>query len=188
VSPPTPLAPASGRPPATPLGQPPGQAASAPAQPQRLSWRTRIVLAQLLALAGGIHLLLTPEHFAERPAYAVFFFAAATWQLWLAGVLVLRADPPAWLYRLGIWGSLAVAALWVTTRTVAPPLPGGQVEPVTVAGVAATAWSWPRCSPWSPCSPPHPAAQPPAGRGSPPAGRCWPAPGSRCCSRWPPAP
>jgi hypothetical protein len=105
----------------------------------RLPWRTRIVLAQLLALAGGIHLLLTPEHFAERPAYGVFFFTAATWQLWLAGILALRADPPGWLYRLGIWGSLAIAALWVTTRTLAPPLPGGQVEPVTLAGVAATA-------------------------------------------------
>jgi hypothetical protein len=139
VSPPGPPGLASGPPPATPLGQPAGQAASAPPQPRRLSWRTRIVLAQLLALAGGIHLLLTPQHFAERPAYGVFFFAAATWQLWLAGILALRADPPAWLYRLGIWGSLAVAALWVTTRTLAPPLPGGQVEPVTLAGVAATA-------------------------------------------------
>ncbi len=112
--------------------------ATAPPPTPGLAWGTRLVLAQLLALAGAIHLLLTPQHFAERPAYGVFFFAAATFQLWLAGVLALRAAPPPWLYRVGIWGSLAIATLWVTTRTLAPPLPGGQVEPVTLPGVAAT--------------------------------------------------
>lgn len=40
---------------------------------------------------------------------------------------------------MGVWGSLAIATLWVTTRTLTPPLPGGQVEPVTLPGVAATA-------------------------------------------------
>ncbi len=103
--------------------RPSGQPATAPPPTSErspgLAWGTRLVLAQLLALAGAIHLLLTPQHFAERPAHGVFFFAAATFQLWLAGVLALRAAPPAWLYRVGIWGSLAIVTLWVTTRTLA---------------------------------------------------------------------
>jgi len=43
------------------------------------------------------------------------------------------------VYRVGIWGSLAIVTLWVTTRTLALPLPGAKVEPVTLPGVAATA-------------------------------------------------
>ncbi len=106
----------------------------------RLPPRSRERLATLaaaltVALAGLIHLVLIPEHFAERFLYGVVFTAMAVFQLNLALALTLRPGPTA--YRLGIWGSGLIALLYVATR-LAPPPGASAPEEVDAIGVAAT--------------------------------------------------
>lgn len=93
------------------------------------------VTALLLATAGVIHLVLTPEHFEEHVLYGVFFLGAATVQLVLAGALVLH--PSALVFRVGVLSSGALIATWLVTRAVEPPF-SSLPERVTFAGVLAT--------------------------------------------------
>jgi len=87
-----------------------------------------------LSAAGGIHLVLTPEHFAEQTVYGIFFLVAAVFQIALALLLALRPGPL--VIRAGVYGNAALIAIWIVTRVVAPPL-GESPEPVTFWGVLA---------------------------------------------------
>jgi hypothetical protein len=91
--------------------------------------------AVTVALAGLIHLVLTPEHFAERFAYGLIFAAMAAFQLALAAHLLLRPGPH--VYQAGIWGSGLIALVYVATR-LAPPPGSAAAEEVTAIGVLAT--------------------------------------------------
>lgn len=98
----------------------------------------RPVVAALAWGAAATHLLLTPEHFAERTVYGVFFLSASLFQIVLGWLLVTR--PSVRVLKAGAGGSLALIATWIVTRAVAPPLsPEGAPEPVTLLGVLATA-------------------------------------------------
>jgi hypothetical protein len=96
---------------------------------------TAWVSAALIAAAGLIHLVLTPEHFREQTLYGVFFLAAALVQLMLAAVLLLRPTP--WVFRVGALSSAGLIGAWLATRAVAPPF-SSLPERVTLAGVLAT--------------------------------------------------
>ena len=98
---------------------------------------TRVILGSVVGLAGVIHAALTPAHFSERAAYGVFFVGAAGFQVTVAAVLLRRRAPAQQVYAIALWGSLALIALWIVTRAVAPPL-GDAPEEVSAAGVAAT--------------------------------------------------
>lgn len=98
-------------------------------------WVGRTLLALLVAGAGAVHALLTPEHFREGLHFGLFFLGASAFQVWLAGALLLRPRPL--VYRAGLWGSGALVATWMATRLIAPP--GAESpEPVDTWGVLAT--------------------------------------------------
>lgn len=91
--------------------------------------------AALLAVAGLIHLVLTPEHFREHPLYGGVFLGAALVQLALAATLAIR--PSRRVYRVAVLSSGGLIGAWVATRAIAPPF-SSLPEEVTLAGVLAT--------------------------------------------------
>lgn len=94
-----------------------------------------LAAAVTVALAGLIHVVLIPDHFAERFLYGVVFTAMALFQLNLALVLVLRPGPRA--YQAGIWGSALIVLVYVATR-LAPPPGADAPEAVDAIGITAT--------------------------------------------------
>ena len=96
--------------------------------------------AALSLLAALIHLWATPEHFGEWWGYGAFFLAAAAAQVLYAPLVLVW--PTRMVLLLGIGGNLAIAALYLLTRTVGVPLfgPGaGEVEGAGFVDLCATA-------------------------------------------------
>jgi hypothetical protein len=95
--------------------------------------------AALSLLAAAIHLWVAPEHFEEWWGYGAFFVALAVAQgLYALGLL---RWPTRSILLLGAAGNLAVAILWLVTRTTGVPLLGphaGEVEGVGVLDLACT--------------------------------------------------
>ena len=83
-------------------------------------------------VAGTIHLILTPQHYAESLLFGITFTAMAVFQLGLALALV-RAPGPT-VYRPALAGTLALLTVWAATRLVAPPT-GSRPEEVDIWGV-----------------------------------------------------
>ena len=95
--------------------------------------------AGLSLLAALIHLLVTSEHFAEWWGYGAFILACAIFQGAYAAVVLQWPARPVLL--LGAASNLAVAILWLVTRTTGIPLLGphaGEVERVGVLDLACT--------------------------------------------------
>ncbi len=96
--------------------------------------------AGLSLLAAAIHLWVVPEHLEEWWGYGtVFVVLAAAQGLYGLGLLLRRPSRPYLL--LGVAGNLAVAILWLVTRTTGIPLLGphaGEVEGVGVLDLACT--------------------------------------------------
>ena len=104
--------------------------------------------------SGAVHGLLVREHLREWWGYGVFFAVAALLQaVWALALLTDAVNPrdtgprwrtaKAWLYGLGIAGSVALIALYVVTRTTGIPYfgPGaGTVEEVGAVDVVAKAF------------------------------------------------
>lgn len=96
--------------------------------------------ATLSIVAGYIHLLVMPEHFAEWWGYDVVFLVIALAQIAYGGVLLLRPIRP--VFVAGIVGTGIVILLWVWTRTVGIPLLGpgaGKKEAIATIDLAAKA-------------------------------------------------
>lgn len=87
--------------------------------------------AAILSLfAGLIHLWAGPEHVKEWWVYGLFFYGAAAAQAGF-GLMLLTQGVEGWggwtavrgkVYLLGVWGNLAIIALWVVSRTVGVPV------------------------------------------------------------------
>ncbi len=95
--------------------------------------------AGLSLLAAAVHLWVVPGHLAEWWGYGTFFVILAVAQGLYA--LVLPRRPSRALLLLGVAGNLAVAILWLVTRTTGIPLLGphaGEVEGVGVMDLACT--------------------------------------------------
>ena len=95
--------------------------------------------AALSLLAVAMHLWVVPEHLGEWWGYGTFFLVLAVAQGLYALVLPRRPSRP--LLLLGVAGNLAVAILWLATRTTGIPLLGphaGEVEGVGVLDLACT--------------------------------------------------
>lgn len=70
--------------------------------------------------AGLVHLAVVQEHLAVWWGYGAFFLVLAVVQVgWALAALAARGQAP--LRRTVAYGSLAVVALWVFTRTVGVP-------------------------------------------------------------------
>ena len=104
---------------------------AAPASAHAKRWL--YAAAGLSALAGVIHLLVTPEHFEEWSGYGLFFLIAGLAQLIYAPVL-LRQPANRSLLIAGIAGNALIIALWIVTRTLGIPLgpEAGEVEAIGV--------------------------------------------------------
>ena len=87
--------------------------------------------------AAAIHAYVAPEHLREWWLYGGFFVAVTVVQLALAW-LVLRA-PTVPVLLAGIWGTAALIAVYVASRTTGLPLtpPGGHIHGSAVHKVVA---------------------------------------------------
>jgi hypothetical protein len=105
---------------------------SATSWPADASERIDATLARVAALfslgCGIIHGAVTQPHFEEYTPFGVFFLAVTVFQLgW--GVLILLRPSSRWL-ALGALANLAIAGVWLWTRTVGVPIGphAGEVE------------------------------------------------------------
>lgn len=102
--------------------------ARATSQPSYRWWQ--YAAAGFSAVAGIIHVIVTPAHFEEWIGYGIFFLIAAAFQLLLAFVLVVAYPVRRGVLWAGILGNLAIIAMWVVTRTMGVPLGpmAGEIE------------------------------------------------------------
>lgn len=92
--------------------------------------------ALLVALAGLIHLLLAPQHWAHAPAHGVFFVVAGIAEIaW--GVAVWRR-PSLALYYIGLVGAGGLVVLWGITRVLPAPFGHGP-EPIEMMALVCKA-------------------------------------------------
>lgn len=90
-------------------------------------------------VAALIHLLVTPEHLEDWWGYGASLLAFAIFQGVYAAVVLRWPARPVLL--LGVAANLAVAILWLVTRTTGIPLFGphaGEIEGVGVLDLACT--------------------------------------------------
>jgi hypothetical protein len=96
--------------------------------------------ASLSLLAAAMHLWAVPDHLEEWWGYGAFFVVLALAQgLYALGLV--RWPPSRAYFLVGVAGNLAVAILWLVTRTTGIPLLGphaGEVERVGVLDLACT--------------------------------------------------
>jgi hypothetical protein len=104
---------------------------------QPLSWAAAVTAAGLLG-AAGVHVAVTPEHFAETWVYGVFFVTLATLQVATAVLVLVR--PSRHLAAALALANVAVVVLWAVSRTSGLPLgpQAGEVEAVGALDVLAT--------------------------------------------------
>ncbi len=96
--------------------------------------------AALSLVAALIHLWVMPEHFREWWGYGTFFLVSAVAQV-LYVALLLRW-PNRGILLLGVGGNLAIASLYLLTRTAGIPFFGphaGEAEGVGFSDLCATA-------------------------------------------------
>jgi hypothetical protein len=89
-----------------------------------------LIAAAFSVGAGGVHAVVSPEHFHHGLLYGQFFAVAGVAQLTWAGLVIFR--PRRWVLAAGLTGNLAILALWAITRTVGIPLgpEAGEIEAV----------------------------------------------------------
>src|SRR5215471_2827307 len=95
--------------------------------------------AWLSVIAGCIHLLVAPDHFAEWAGYGLFFLVVALAQLWYGWFLTTTGITRGWLV-VGIAAHVLLMVLYVYSRTVGIPLFGphaGEVEPVAFIDIVS---------------------------------------------------
>lgn len=102
--------------------------------------------------AAGIHIAVAPSHWSHWLVSGLFFASVAVFQLIWAVLAWTR--PPTAVLAAGIAVNIAIAALWVYSRTAGEPFgpSAGTPEPVEPAGIFAlllecyivmgAAWAW----------------------------------------------
>jgi len=101
--------------------------------------RMLLSAAILSCAAALIHAAVIPSHFEEYWGFGTFFVVVAILQLVWAE-LVRRGNPDRRILVAGAFGNLAVALIWLVSRTAGLPFgPGaGQAEGVGFQDVLAT--------------------------------------------------
>jgi uncharacterized membrane protein len=92
--------------------------------------------ALLVALAGLIHLLLAPQHWAHAPAHGAFFVVAGIAEI-VWSIAVWRRPSPT-LYHIGLVGAGGLVVLWGITRILPAPFGHGP-EPVETMALVCKA-------------------------------------------------
>ena len=93
-----------------------------------------LAAAGLSALAGFIHILVTPDHFEEWIGYGLFFLIASAAQLMYA-LLLLAHGANRDLLLAGIIGNALIIGLWLVTRTIGIPFFGPEAGEVEAFGL-----------------------------------------------------
>lgn len=88
-------------------------------------------LAGALGVAGLIHCLLMPDHFATSTIFGLGFLSAAVAQIALAAFVLLR--PQTWVYTAVIGLSVVLMGLYAFNVAVGLPFHAAHVEPPVVA-------------------------------------------------------
>jgi hypothetical protein len=98
-----------------------------------------VALSALAATAGVIHLVAAIEHVAVSRMLGVFFALVGTGQL-AAGWWIQRRPRNERMLKLAAAGSVAVALLWIFSRTTGLPFgpDAGKVSSIGVADTIAT--------------------------------------------------
>lgn len=118
--------------------RPTGRPISKPPTPTGRVDNAVLLLCGLAWASGIIHIHASIDHLQESVVHAAFFVALASAQFgWGA---VLYRSPTARLVLFGAGGSVAVALLWLVSRTIGLPI-GPEAwtpEPVGILDVVAT--------------------------------------------------
>jgi peptidoglycan/LPS O-acetylase OafA/YrhL len=95
--------------------------------------------AATTAIAGILHLTLAPNMLNFNPNGAILFFVGGAAQIFWA-LPMARRWGRVW-YGIGIAGTIAFAAIWITTRMPGNPITGrgGMVNDM---GIAVQAMEW----------------------------------------------
>lgn len=88
-------------------------------------------LAGVLGIAGLIHFLLMPDHFAASTVLGLGFLSAAVAQIGLATLVLLR--PRTWVYAAVIGVSVVLMGLYAFNVAVGLPFHAAHAEPPVVA-------------------------------------------------------
>jgi len=91
-----------------------------------------IGVAAFITIAGLVHLMIAPQHWAHAPAHGLLFAIAGVAEM-LWGIAFWRR-PSATLYRVGMVMSGGLITLWAITRLLPAPFGHGP-EPVEIFGV-----------------------------------------------------
>ena len=99
----------------------------------------RVILALASLGAGVIHLLVTPDHFAEFVPFGVFFLVLGVFQVVWAGGAVLK--PNALVLWTGVIVSAVTMVIWFLSRTAGLPIgpEAGEPEPFGLLDTLASA-------------------------------------------------
>lgn len=89
--------------------------------------------ALLIGLAGLIHLVITPQHWAHSPAHGLLFAVVGVVEVVWA-VMAWRR-PSARLYSVGLVLAVGLVVLWTITRILPAPFGHGGPEPVEPYGI-----------------------------------------------------
>jgi drug/metabolite transporter (DMT)-like permease len=95
-------------------------------------------VAVACAASAGVHVALTPHHLEEDPLLGIGFAVAAV--CLFAGALAFTRDEVPWIAAPAV--AVLLAALmtaYAISRSVGLPLPGAEVEPLDVVGIATQA-------------------------------------------------
>lgn len=89
-----------------------------------------------LAIAGLIHLYISPHHFSHAPAHGIFFALSGAAQLLWAIAAWFRTNRT--MYYLGLALSGGMAVLWLLTQVWTPPF-AEMAEPIDTWAIASKA-------------------------------------------------
>lgn len=96
-------------------------------------------VASASAVAGIIHLVVTPEHLDEHLVFGAFFSIVGALQLIWARAFARTSSRM--ISLVGIVGSAAIVAIWALSRTIGLPVGPEHLQPETpgILDLAATA-------------------------------------------------
>jgi cell division protein FtsW (lipid II flippase) len=86
-----------------------------------------------VAIAGAIHLILAPEHYAHAPAHGIFFLIVGIAEM--AWAVMFLDKPTRSNYYIGLALSGGLVVLWAITRVLPAPF-HGEVEAIDLGGIA----------------------------------------------------
>jgi hypothetical protein len=90
-----------------------------------------------IALAGLVHLLIVPAHYAHAPAHGIFFALASIVQI--AWAVAFWRRPSLTLYRAGLAVSGGLVVLWAFTLALPAPFGGHGASSIDASAIVCKA-------------------------------------------------